>query len=214
MDKPILLDLFCGAGGASMGYHNAGFRVVGVDIEPQKNYPFEFYQEDAFEFMKILKFNKTKKIHAIHASPPCQAYSKCVNINGNEYPDLIGATREVLKETGKPYIIENVPGAKNLLVDPIMLCGAMFEGLRTYRHRFFETNFDIKAPEHPKHIHPQCKMGRKPKENEWMHIVGNFIGVEEGKKAMGIDWMVRSELKEAIPPLYTEYIGSKLKEIL
>src|SRR5574337_20985 len=127
--KPRLLDLFCCAGGCAMGYHRAGFDVVGVDINPQQRYPFEFHQADAMTF-------DLSGFDAIHASPPCQAYTV---LGGREdlshYPDLVDAVRERLQASGKPWIIENVPGAP--LRDPITLCGAMF-GLRRYRHRLFE----------------------------------------------------------------------------
>src|SRR5690348_13600467 len=147
MSRPKLLDLFCGAGGAAMGYHRAGFDVVGVDIKPQPRYPFEFHQGDAldptyrdpwFEPWWIDTFN------AIHASPPCQAYTKARKLQGKEHPDLIGPTRELLKATGLPYVIENVPGAP--LVDPVVLEGQMFEGLATQRARWFETNWPLEVP--------------------------------------------------------------------
>ena len=135
--RPRLLDLFCGAGGASTGYSRAGFDVVGVDIKQQKNYPFRFHQCDAFEFMLA----HGKEFDVIHASPPCQAYSKISKVNGGTYPDLVAKIRDALIATGKPYVIENVPGAP--LGPSIVLCGTMF-GLKTpcgtelRRHRYFE----------------------------------------------------------------------------
>jgi DNA (cytosine-5)-methyltransferase 1 len=194
-----LLDLFCGAGGAAMGYHRAGFQVVGVDKISQYNYPFEFHKADALSF-------PLDGFDAIHASPPCQAYTQAQSYN--YHPDLVGPVRDRLVKTEIPWVIENVVGAP--LHDPIMLCGAMFPGLRVYRHRLFESNFEISIPEHPWHKYPQTKMGRPPKENEFMHIVGHWSGVEQGRKAMGIDWMTGAEMTQAIPPVYTEYIGRQL----
>lgn len=201
---PRLLDLYCCAGGASMGYHRAGFEVVGVDIRAQKHYPFEFHQADALEFLAA----HGRDFDAIAASPPCQVHSRAQRIRNREHPELIVPTRELLNQIGKPWIIENVVGAP--LIDPIMLCGASFPPLRVYRHRLFEASFPLIAPEHQPHIAPLRMMGRAPQEGDFMHIVGNFIGVEQGKIAMGIDWMVRSELREAIPPAYTEYLGRQL----
>lgn len=210
MNRPKLLDLFCCQGGAGMGYHRAGFDVVGVDLFPQPRYPFAFHQRDAIEFLRI----HGKRFDAIHASPPCQAKTKAQKIMGNEHPRLIGPTRELLLELGLPYVIENVvpddPATDpDPLIDPFELCGAMF-GLGTYRHRQFETNFYVPVPEHPKHVARTTKMGRKPIDGEMMHVVGNFSGVEKAKKAMGIDWMTRDGLRESIPPAYSEYVGNYL----
>jgi DNA (cytosine-5)-methyltransferase 1 len=191
-----------------MGYHRAGFTVVGVDIAPQPRYPFAFHQRDAVEFLRI----HGKRFDAIHASPPCQAFTNAQKIMGNEHPDLIEPVRELLLELGKPYVIENVPGSP--LDDPIELCGAMF-GLQTYRHRLFESNINLVAPEHPVHVARTTKMGRKPVEGEFMHVVGNFSGVAKAKEAMGgVDWMNRDGLRESIPPAYTEWIGRQFMESL
>lgn len=187
-----------------MGYYRAGFDVTGVDINPQPNYPFEFYQADAIEFV----LEHGHKYAAIAASPPCQRYSMAQRIQKNEHADYVEVVRDILIELGKPYVIENVVGAP--LNNPILLCGASFDGLRTYRHRLFETSFDAVAPPHEQHLYPTTKMGRAPVEGEYMSIVGNFSGAEEGRKAMGIPWMTRNELREAIPPAYTEYIGTQL----
>jgi len=205
MGRPRLLDLYCCQGGAGMGYHRAGFDVVGVDIDPQPRYPFEFVQGDAIEYLK----RNGSYYDAVHASPPCQAHTNAQKIMGNEHPELIEPTRNVLLELGIPYVIENVPGAP--VLDPVELCGAMF-GLGTYRHRLFETNFRVVVPAHPEHLSRTTKMGRKPVDGEMMHIVGNFSGVEKAKKAMGIDWMNRDGLRESIPPAYSEYIGKQLME--
>lgn len=207
MKRLKLLDLFCCAGGAGMGYARAGFEVVGVDINAQPRYPFAFHQGDALEFL----FEHGHKFDAVHASPPCQAYSETRKIQSSAHPELIPPTRAALKRLGLPWVIENVPGSP--LIDPVELCGAMF-GLYTYRHRLFETNFPVTVPVHLEHAAQQAKMGRPPKEGDFIHVVGNFSGVEYAKKAMGIDWMNRNEMSQAIPPAYTEYLGRQLRAAL
>lgn len=198
-----LLDLYCGAGGAGKGYADAGFEVTGVDVNPQPHYPFGFVQADAIEY--VTKYGHLFDV--IHASPPCQRYSRAQRIRKGDHPDLIAPSREALQETGKPYVIENVVGSP--LKDPVMLCGAMF-GLRTYRHRLFESSFPLPEPAHPEHIWKTTKMGRAPREGEFMHIVGNFTGVDQAREIMGMSWATREGLREAIPPAYTEYIGKHL----
>lgn len=202
-----LLDLFCGSGGAGYGYHLAGFEVTGVDVIKQKNYPLEFVQDDAISYLK--KYGHLYDV--IHASPPCQAYSNSQRIRNNHHEDMIDEVREVLIATGKPWIIENVPGSP--LREPVQLCGAMFE-LETYRHRLFETNWILDEPDHPKHIAPLNKMGRYPNEGEFMHVVGNFVGAEKGREVMQMPWASRNGLREAIPPAYTKYIGDELMKQL
>lgn len=205
MQKPRLLDLFCGAGGCGMGYARAGFEVVGVDLHPQPHYPFEFHQADAMAF-------PLDGFDAIHASPPCQAYAITNNIwkKSDSYPDLVAPTRERLQATGLPYVIENVPGAP--LLEPIVLCGEMF-GLRVIRHRLFETSFFMLAPRHIGHT-ARASYGRTPKNGEHFTISGHFGDVEGGRLAMGIPWMTRNELSQAIPPAYTELIGKQLMQSL
>lgn len=181
-----------------MGLWRAGFDVTGVDIEDQPNYPFPFIKADATT-MSLRGFD------FIWASPPCQAYTLAQRIRKNEHPDLIPATRAMLKASGAgAWVIENVPGAP--LIEPVELCGAMF-GLRVYRHRLFESSFPLAAPPHPEHFAPLRKMGRAPQPGDFMHVVGNFSGVQQARDAMGIEWMMRDELREAIPPAYAEYIG-------
>lgn len=204
--RPRILDLFCCQGGASAGYVAAGFDVTGVDLEPQPRYPYRFIKGDALEFLYYLD-NDWSQFDAIHASPPCQAHSNAQRIQKNDHPDLIGPVRELLIATGLPYCIENVEGAP--LLNPQMLCGTMF-GLRTYRHRLFETNFPWTAPLHGEHSIPQAKMGRPVKPGEFMHVVGNFSGVDEAREIMGMPWANRDGLREAIPPAFTEWIGSQL----
>ncbi|UJW35086.1 DNA methylase [Saccharothrix sp. AJ9571] len=204
MARPVLLDLCCKAGGTSKGYHDAGFDVVGVDIEPQPNYPFEFHQADALDFLA----SHGREFDAIAASWPCQRFSLAQRIRGNDHPDLITPGRDLLNLTGRPWVIENVEGAP--LHNPILLCGTMFSQLNVYRHRLFETSFPLRTPAHPRHLEPLTKMGRPPRPGERMHVVGNFSGVAQARTAMGIDWMSRNELSEAIPPAYTHWIGTAL----
>jgi DNA (cytosine-5)-methyltransferase 1 len=191
------LDLFCCAGGASAGLRRAGFEVIGVDIAPQPHYPFPFHLADALAF-------PLDGFDFIWASPPCQRYTLCQRIRGNEHPDLIAAVRERLRASGKPWVIENVVGAP--LIDPVELCGAMF-GLKVYRHRLFECSFPVEPPPHSSHQAPLRKMGRPPQPGDFMHVVGNFSGVRQAREAMGISWMPRDKLREAIPPAYAEFIG-------
>ena len=203
MSGPRLLDLFCGAGGAAMGYHRAGFEVAGVDINTQPNYPFEFHQGDALKYF----LEHWREFDAFHGSPPCQAFTNAQRIMQREHPNYITATRAAFQFTDRPWVIENVPGAP--LVDPVMLCGQMF-GLATYRHRLFESNYPIVGREHETHRHPQAKMGRRQRPGEFIQVVGHFSGVGEARLAMGIDWMTRDELAESIPPAYSEFIGRQI----
>lgn len=213
--RPLLLDLFCCQGGAAKGYHDAGFDVIGVDIDPQPRYPYEFVQQDALAFVRALMLGEWVvdwchlDFAAVHASPPCQAYTKAQRLRGRQHADLIAATRDLLVSTGLPYVIENVEEARAHLRNPVMLCGSMF-GIRVYRHRLFETNFDLRAPWHPPHYLKQVKMGRPPAPDEIHQPVGNFSAVEEGREAMGMPWASRDGLREAIPPIYTQHVGGYL----
>src|SRR5690606_11269994 len=146
MTRPRLLDTYSCGGGAGYGYHLAGFDVVGVDIDPQPNYPFEFIQASALDVLADREF--VSQFDAIHASPPCQAYTPLNAYNKKDYPDLVDETRELLEASGLPYVIENVPPAP--LRDPAILCGKTL-GLPMYRHRAFETNFPLPVPEHLPH---------------------------------------------------------------
>jgi DNA (cytosine-5)-methyltransferase 1 len=219
--KPRLLDLFCGAGGAAMGYHRAGFQVVGVDIKPQPRYPFEFHLADALDFLGAYRRGYVGKFNVINASPPCQAYTVANNIHGREHPDLLPATRDGLIKSGIPWVIENVPGAP--MRHAVVCCGLAF-GLNVKRHRFFESSELILTPPCPGHA------------GDWLLVFGHSVlhrahvsgrakgggpilrrkeaGIAAGRAAMGIDWMTRAELSEAIPPAYTEFIGAALLKAL
>lgn len=216
--RPLLIDLFCGVGAAGMGYHRAGFRVVGVDIAPQPRYPFEFVQADALDSGLDLE-----AATAIHASPPCQRWTNLQKRNGNGdfWPDLVTPARQILKASGQPYVIENVVGAP--LHQPIKLCGSMFDGLRVYRHRLFESNLPLVAPRHGPHRRLCYTMDkRKPhygQLDEWKDFVqvngGGNCSKAAAADAMGIDWAgPKRELNEAIPPAYTQHIGAQILAIL
>ena len=207
-----LLDLFCCQGGASAGYETAGFDVTGVDLSPQPRYearfPGRFVQADALEFVRT----RGHEFDAIHASPPCQAYSLAQRIQGREHPDLIGPVREALEATGRPWVIENVVEARGELRDPVTLCGATF-GLRTYRHRLFEAGggLVLDQPGHEAHTAVTVKMGRPLKEGDFYHAVGNFSGVEQVRSDMGVGWMNRDGIRECIPPAYARWVGERLR---
>lgn len=211
--KPKLLDLFCCAGGSALGYSRAGFEIVGVDINPQPNYPFAFIRADVLDLdPKFIAL-----FDAVHASPPCQSYSDLAkrNRNADDWPRLIEPVRELLIETGLPYVIENVEGAP--LLDPVVLCGTMFSGLRVLRHRLFEANLKISPPRHGKHPKVHTFDRRKShfgKTNEWKDFVqvtgGGNCTLAAAREAMGIDWMTKGEINEAIPPAYAEYVGKFL----
>lgn len=204
MSRPRLLDLFCGAGGAAMGYHRAGFDVVGVDIKPQPNYPFAFWQGDALTMLdaevdeqvvgwSILDFG------AIHASPPCQHYANVTLWRGDqdEHPDLIAPTRALLEQTGLPWVMENV--RTPALRGDFMLCGTAL-GLPFRRHRHFETNWSGLVMSHG------CQ--HSPSDYAFDHGAKQPESVY--RDAMGCEWMTVDESREAIPPAYTEFIGTAL----
>ena len=204
---PRLLDLFCGAGGAAMGYHRAGFDVVGVDIKPQPHYPFEFHQADALTY-------PLDGFDAIHASPPCQAYSTATR-DHSKHPDLYGPTRQLLIGSGLPYVIENVIGAP--YSHGVVLCGSMFgleaDGEWLQRHRNFEASWMLMSPgcSHPTHQRAVTVTGKSFIRE--VRTVGRHSRqgpVELAERLMGIDWMTRHELALAIPPAYTEWIGRQL----
>lgn len=190
-----------------MGYHRAGFEVVGVDHKPQKNYPFEFHQADALEY-------PLEGFDVIHASPPCQAYSQANRLHKkNSHPDLVGKTRDKIKN--HLYVIENVPGAP--LINYIVLCGSSF-GLRVRRHRWFESNillFGTDCNHKWQNDNPKWKIRQRKRtiHTGICYVFGNQETgqtVEDWKESMDIDWMVRDELSQAIPPAYTFWIGKQL----
>jgi DNA (cytosine-5)-methyltransferase 1 len=223
------LDLFCGAGGSAVGYSRAGFEVVGVDIAPQPHYPFEFHQADALAFLssayaivgrELLQYVVLRDMHfdAIHASPPCQAYTVARRIHGvGDHPDLLAVTRDLLEATRLPWVIENVPGAP---MRPDVICCGLAFGLGVKRHRLFESN-------RPMWGAPQCPHGHP---GDWVTVFGHTVigrsrrthaetgrkqsyihlSTDRGREAMGIDWMTRDELSQAIPPVYAEFIGRQL----
>lgn len=226
--KPRLLDLFCGAGGAAMGYSRAGFEVVGVDHVAQPRYPFKFIQADALEYLSAETWDgagPSMLFDAVHASPPCQAYSVLRRANPDaEYEDLIGPTRELLKETGLPYVIENVPGSPTR--HTIVLCGSMFglgsNGRQLRRHRNFELSFPMMSPPcvhegEAVGVYGGGPTGRYTFENgakkDYYNRRGGYQGTAAEKaEAMGIDWMNGREINQAIPPAYCELIGTQLMQ--
>lgn len=204
-----LLDLFCGAGGAAVGYARAGFDVVGVDFKPQRHYPFEFIQADALTF-------PLDGFDVVHASPPCQGYSVANNIWSREHPKLIDAMRSRLQEWGGVWVIENVGGAWLDMRNAITLCGTHF-GLKVYRHRLFESSVVVYPPRqccHPSYLLPGYLSiyGHGARGRQTGNRGNNYVryGVKESREAMGIEWMTREELSQAIPPAYTEWIGRQL----
>jgi DNA (cytosine-5)-methyltransferase 1 len=208
-----------------MGYYRAGFDVIGIDKEHQPNYPFEFYQADAIDV--LTDFNwldfysdthtngsiKRADFVALHASPPCQQYTPLRARQGwKEYPDLLSQVRTELLKVGLPWIIENVPSAP--MKHHVTLCGGMF-GLRTYRHRRFETSWLIFQPHHPEHTVKTSTKKRRKDFDAGMNIsITGDVGSYFGPACMGIDWMNGNELSQAIPPAYTEFIGRQLLEAL
>lgn len=227
--KPRILDLFCGAGGAAVGYHRAGFEVVGVDIATQPRYPFNFYRDDAVRLLgRMIRSSgwgviELDQFDAIHASPPCQRYSTATKRNGTQdgHPDLIGPIRDLLEVTDLPYVIENVVGAP--LIDPVLVCGTErsceIDGYRLRRHRHFELGF-------PHDAFPGCRCDEA--ERPVLDVTGGgptfaprqdggggrpFKGTADQARAiMGMPWATKAELNEAIPPVYTELVGHQLMQ--
>jgi DNA (cytosine-5)-methyltransferase 1 len=209
--RPRLLDLFCGAGGAAMGYHRAGFDVVGVDINPQPNYPFEFWHADAIDVLEDMAWHEgADGWSAIHASPPCQAYSVATlqHRDTHTYADLVAPVRDLLETIGIPYAIENVPGSP--LRNWVQVCGSGLGMVRLRRHRWFESNVAL--------FGVPCAHGQN---KDILSVVGHSEGsgksgsgylMVDKAAAMGIDWMNRTELSLSIPPAYTEHIGRQLLE--
>lgn len=222
-DKPLIYDVYCGAGGCTKGYQESGFYVVGIDNKPQPHYcGDEFYQMDALEFLRQLVAGLWPRPLFVHASPPCQKFSRSQSIKGNDHPDLLTPTRELLTRTDIPYVIENVPGAP--MDGTVMLCGTMF-GLKVLRHRIFETRPAIHWPPTPCNHNGKSSSHRLKDETgrrviqsfdlvDFICVVGNDFKTDDGRAAMSIDWMTRDELKQAIPPAYTRWIGQQMIEML
>jgi DNA (cytosine-5)-methyltransferase 1 len=220
LTKPRILDLFCGAGGAAEGYHRAGFAVTGIDIKPQPDYPYEFIQSDVMEWLSrrsgFLRFD------AIHASPPCQAFSAMTQVAGtrDNHPDLLTPIRDWLHRIGLPYVIENVPGAP--VYGHVTLCGTAFGlGAGEYelrRHRHFETSFPVMVPpcQHRKPtlgIYGDHARDRRRVEGENPDRGRQFpagVGLELAREAMEMPWANWRGLSQAIPPAFTEYLGHYL----
>jgi DNA (cytosine-5)-methyltransferase 1 len=204
--RPRALDLFCGAGGAAVGYHRAGYDVVGIDIAPQPRFPFAFILADA-----LTPPVRLEDFDLIHASPPCQAFTAYRRRPGHvkTSPDLIAATRHMLRKSRRPYVIENVGSAP--LRASLMLCGSMF-GLDVRRHRYFEASTALLGPpcDHDRQ-EPRFRQATNRHNKRRTVEVGVWrIPLAVQQKAMGIDWMRLEELSEAIPPAYTEWIGRRI----
>jgi DNA (cytosine-5)-methyltransferase 1 len=219
-----LLDLYCKAGGASKGYSDAGFDVVGIDIKKQKRYPYEFIKADCLEILQDLDYLRTFDV--IAASPPCQTHSRTKHLRDAQGGtttklDLIPQTRAALIESGVPYVIENVPGAP--LINPVQFCGSSF-GLKVRRHRLFESSIEITGSvcKHKEQGKPIGVYGAMNDTAQGLdkatgkYVIGGSTAksVEEARNAMGIDWMIWGELVEAIPPMYTYTIGKQLINVL
>jgi DNA (cytosine-5)-methyltransferase 1 len=229
MSRPLLLDLFCGQGGASAGYVRAGFDVVGVDARPMPRYPFPFIEHDALELLDSWLRGETNygymldDFAAAHASPPCQDHSETLVLGGGHGTGwMLAATLDRLRGSGIPWVVENVDGAALARQDDLFgangleLCGCMFPDLRglLYENRLFETSFPVPQLPHVKHLWPQTKMGRPPRPGECMQVTGHFTDADEGRRRMAAQWMTRDGLAQAIPPAYSEYLGGFLADRL
>jgi DNA (cytosine-5)-methyltransferase 1 len=234
MSRPKLLDLFCCEGGASMGYHRAGWDVYGLDLfedYSQKRYPFPSFRGDWLRFGRMfepMKFSNGEHLYwwdfdAYAASPPCQRYSITNAARQADYPDLIGPVRTALRQTHKPYVIENVVGAP--LIDPVELCGCMFnlkarddDGIMLHlqRARLFESNVPLDQPAHDHSDHEWvggCYGGARRDKYEAKYVrKGGYVPKNKAvvEAYMGIDWMTWKGLHQSIPPAYTEFIGAQL----
>jgi len=226
--RPLLLDLFAGAGGAAVGYERAGFRVVGVDVKPQPRYPFELHVADALDVCESILngghwFYEIGEPDAIHASPPCLPYTALRHTTGRTYPELVEPTRAALEALAPvPYVIENVPGAP--LINPVIVCGTSV-GLpfvecddkrrQVWRHRLFETNWPLLVPPC---AHTVPALGTYGHGGSWLRtgsIRGGYTAsAAEKRLGMGTEWMTRDEAADAVPPAYTELIGTALLAFL
>jgi DNA (cytosine-5)-methyltransferase 1 len=222
MIRPVLLDLFCGGGGAGMGYHRAGWDVVGVDIEPQPDYPFTFVQGDALALLPDLV--RRYRPALVHASPPCQSSSPMTRANvyadRDAHVNLIPPTRDALRASGLPYVIENVNTRKAALIRPVVLCGTTF-GLSVYRHRGFETDLPLVRPAHSPHTLRCAPNSYLPTAARPMMTVTGRNGHHSkawqaaAAAVMGVEWMTGlNQVCESIPPAYTECVGRQARELL
>lgn len=212
--RPIVLNTYCCQGGSAAGYDAAGFYVLGLDKDPQPRYPFTFIQADALWFLEEFADWIREHVALVDASPPCQAHSRAQRIMKREHPRLIAPTRELLLAIGLPFTIENVEEARDELLAPVLLCGAMF-GMRTYRHRLLETNgWTLTPPEHPAHVAKLAKLGRPRGPGQFVDYVGNYSGVSDSREDMRMEWASRDGIREAVPPQYAEYFGRQALEQL
>lgn len=200
-----------------MGYHQAGFEVVGVDIEPQPRYPFRFIQADALEFLaRLIESGEVEEYALIHTSPPCQLDSVMTPMAYRQnHPDLIGPTRQLLLKANRPFVIENVSGARHKLLNAVMLCGSMF-GLSIWRHRYFETYpFWLMSPATCRHDFKPVLITDNggPNANGWGKP-RKRTPIETKRQAIQINWMTGDEITEAIPPAYTKWIGLQMLEMM
>lgn len=229
MNRPKLLDLFSCAGGAAAGYDRAGFDVYGVDKDPQPRYPFAHHVGDAIKVMRTLNRGDVAPFTApngqveylglldfvaVHSSPPCQlftAYRRRGAGVGDSYLNLIPETREVLEESGLPYVIENVETARDELEGPTRFCGSSFH-LDVRRHRLFESNIHLTAPacDHGWQTPRFAPASNRTNLRRTVEVGVWRIPLKVQQRAMGIDWMQLPELSEAVPPAYTEHIGLQL----
>lgn len=219
MKKPTLLDLYCKAGGCAVGYARAGFRVTGVDHAPQANYPFRFVQADALEYLA----EHGHEFDVVHASPPCQKFSSgtfCRPEANTKHPDLVTPTLALLQQVARVWIVENVLRAPLSPFSPV-LCGLMF-GLKLFRHRRFECSHFLWVPPHPSHAGKKvgvdgmvCVAGHGDcSRRHRKSVPADHRNKAAWEKGMGIDWMTRDELAQAIPPAYTHYLGTQLLRLL
>ncbi len=236
--KPLLLDLFSGAGGCARGYADAGFEVIGCDIAAQKHYPYEFHQDDASHVLDTLLAGEMwhgyqlRDFAVIHASPPCQEYSSTRHLRNatakygvKHAPMLIEQVRARLVATGLLWVIENV--AFSPLPDALVLCGSMFD-LPIRRHRWFASNLMLFAPGPCQHTDSCINAvggkvrgyGSLASQTTYRDAKGairkreSYLSLDAGRRAMDIDWMTLDELSQAIPPPYTEWIGNQLRAVI
>jgi DNA (cytosine-5)-methyltransferase 1 len=210
-----MLDLFCCQGGAGAGYASAGWTVTGIDNEPQKRYPFEFVQADALDYL----FRHGEEFDAIHASPPCQAYS-LATAEPERHSRLLEPVLVMLRSLGKPYVVENVEGARERFSHPLLLCGSSF-GLGVRRHRLFETNMPLYSMPcaHGRNV-PVGVYGDHADQRTYARTTGGSRGVKALTEAHassalgGVDWMDWYGMTECIPPAYTQFLGEQLFELL